>query len=110
MWAKGIKIPILYVKINSYLADMSSFLHDYSLLISASKSTVTLFTQDPAQAKLHPMIVTDGSPLPINRSPKVLGDHLDTCLAFHKHCEQVVSRVGKRNNIPKALSSGDRKS
>ena len=68
--ASGAKIPELEVKINDYLEKMSEFLKSNSLLISAPKSTVTLFTK---QTKYHPDIKIAGSQLPLNRSPKILG-------------------------------------
>ena len=56
VWASGVKLPELEHKINDYLTEMSRFLRDISLLISAPKSTVTLFTPDPKQANTHPKI------------------------------------------------------
>ena len=43
--ASGVKILELYLRINGYLTEMSCFLQDNLLLISAPRSTVTLFTQ-----------------------------------------------------------------
>ena len=53
VWASGAEIPELEVKIKGYLKEMSEFLKSNSLLISAPKSTVTLFAPD-TQAKYHP--------------------------------------------------------
>ena len=75
-----------------------------SLLISAPKSTVTLFIPETKQAKYHPDIDIAGSQLPLNRSPKILGVHLDTSLTFNVHCTQAATRVSNRNNILKALA------
>ena len=72
VWASGAKMPELEVKINDYLEKMSEFLKSNSLLISAPKSTVTLFTPETKQAKYHPDIKIAGSQLPLNRSPKIL--------------------------------------
>ena len=83
---------------------MSTFLKDNSLLISAPKSTVTLFTPDPFQARFHPKIAIADAILPQERTPKILGVLLDTSFAFHHHCEYVANRVSKRNNILKALA------
>ena len=57
VWASGVKIPELEHNINGYLTEMSCFLRDNSLLITAPKSTVTLFTTDPMQAN-HLFICT----------------------------------------------------
>ena len=56
------------------------------------------------QAKYHPDIKIAGSQLPLNRSPKILGVHLDTSLTFNVHCTQVATRVSNRNNVLKALA------
>ena len=101
VWASGTRIPELEVKINDYLEKMSEFLKSNSLLISAPKSTVTLFTPETKQAKYHPDIKIAGSQLPLNRSPKVLGVHLDTSLTFNVHCPQAATRVSNRNNVLK---------
>ena len=107
VWASGVQIPVLEQQINSYLEEMSTFLKDNSLLISAPKSTVTLFT--PWQTLSKPGI-TQRLPLlmppilPLERTPTILGVLLDTSFAFHHHCEYVANRVSKRNNILKALA------
>ena len=104
VWASGVQIPVLEQQINSYLEEMSTFLKDNSLLISAPKSTVTLFMPDPFQARFHPQIAIADAILPLERTPKNLGVLLDTSFAFHHHCEYVANRVSKRNNILKALA------
>ena len=83
---------------------MSEFLTSNSPLISAPKSTVTLFTPETKQAKYHPNIKIAGSQLPLNRSPKILGVCLDTSLTFNVHCTQAATRVSNRNNVLKALA------
>ena len=75
-----------------------------ALLISASKSTVTLFTPDPKQANTHPKIKISDAELLLVRNPKLLGVYLDTFFSFNTHCVQVANRVSKRNNVLKALA------
>ena len=104
VWASGVKIPELEHKINGYLTEMACFLRDNSLLISAPKSTVTLFTPDPKQANTHLKIKISGAYLPLVRNPKLLGVYLDTFFSFNTHCVQVANRVSKRNNVLKALA------
>ena len=102
VWASGVKIPELEHKINSYLTEMSCFLRDNSLLISAPMSTVTLFTPDPMQANTH--IKISDAELPLVRNPKLLGVYLDTYFSFNAHCVQLANIVIKRNNVLKALA------
>ena len=104
VWASGVKLPELEHKINDYLTEMSCFLRDNSLLISAPKSTVTLFTPDPKQANTHPKIKISDAELPLVRNPKLLGVYLDTFFSFYTHCIQVANRLSKRNNVLKALA------
>ena len=97
VWASGVKLPELEHKINDYLTEMSRFLRDNSLLISAPKSTVTLFTPDPK-------IKISDTEIPLVRNQKLLGVYLDTFFSFNTHCVQVANRVSKRNNVLKALA------
>ena len=107
VWVSGVKIPELEHKINGYLTHMSCFLRDNSLLISAPKSTVTLFTPDPKQANIHPKIKISDGELPLLRNPK-LGVYLDTFFSFNTHCAHVANKVSKRNNVLKVLASTHR--
>ena len=70
---------------------MSRFLRDNSLLISAPKSTVTLFTPDPKQANTHPKIKISDAELPLVCNPKLMGVYLDTFFSFNTHCVQVAN-------------------
>ena len=90
--------------INSYLREVSIYLKDNSLLISAPKSTVTLFTPDKHQFQMHPDITLDDTQLPLERSPKILGVIMDPSISFHKHCNYVSDRIDKRNNMLKVLA------
>ena len=99
MWASGVEISELEHKVNTYLTEMSRFLRENSILISAPKSSVTLFTSDPSQANTHPKIKIADSEIPLVRSPKLLGVYLDTFFSFNKHCVQVANRVSSLEGI-----------
>ena len=103
VWATRVKIPDLEDSVNSYLEEIIAYLKDNSLLISAPKSTVTLFSPDPHQAKTHPIILIEDSQLPLTQCPKILGVYLDI-LSFNKHSGYVAERISSRNNIIKALA------
>ena len=79
-------------------------INSYSLLISASKSTVTLFTPHTHQFQIHPKISLEDTQLPLMRSPKILGVIMDLSLSFHNHCNYVADSIDKTNNMRKALS------
>ena len=104
VWATGVKIQDLEERVNGYLEEIIAYLKDNSLLISAPKSTVTLFSTDPHQAKTHPRILIEDSHISLAQYPKILGVYLDTSLSFNKHSGYVAERVSSRNNILKALA------
>ena len=72
-------------------------------MISAPKSTVTLFTPVKHQFQMHPDITLEDTQLPLERSPKILGVIMDPSISFHNHCNYVSDRIDKRNNMLKAL-------
>ena len=96
VWATGVKIPDL--------EEITAYLKDNSLLISAPKSSVTLFNPDQHQTKTHPRILIEDSQLPLVQCPNILGVYLDTSLSFNKHNGYVAERVSSRNNILQALA------
>ena len=77
VWASGVEISKLEHKVNTYLTEMSRFLWEHSLLISVPKSSVTLYTPDPAQNNTRPKIKIADSELTLVRSPKILGVYLN---------------------------------
>ena len=103
-WATGQKITQLESMISNYLRDVNIYLKDNLLLISAPKSTVTLFTPDKHQFQMHPDITLEDTHLPLERSPKILGVILDPSISFHKHRNYVSDRIDKRNNMLMALA------
>ena len=94
----------LEVTLNNYLEEITAYLKDNSLLISAPKSSVTLLTPNTHQAKIHPSIFIVNSHLPLVKCPRILGVYLDPSLSFNKHSQYVSERVSGRKNILKALA------
>ena len=104
VWASGINIADLAFGPNSYLEEITVYMKDDSLLISASKSLVRLLTPDTHQAKTHPCILIEDSRLPLIKCPRILGVYIDPSLSFKKYIHYVTERVSSRNNIIKALA------
>ena len=75
--ATWVNIPDTEDSLNSYLEEITAYLKDNSLLISAPKLSVTLFTLDTHQVKTHPRISIDDSRLPLVQCPMILGVHMD---------------------------------
>ena len=103
LWTTGPKIPQLESMINNYLSEVSIYIKDNSLLISALRTIVTLFTPDKHQFKMHLDITLEDTQLRLERSPNILGVILEPSISFHKHCNYVSNRIDKINNMLKAL-------
>ena len=104
VYTSGPTIPPLTDKLNGYLEQLSTFLSDRSLTLSTSKSTVTLFSPNTHEARYHPQVKINGSVLPLERRPKILGIIFDIMLTFANHAKTVASKVSKPNSILRALS------
>ena len=104
MWASGVNIPDLEVSLNNYLKEITAYMMDSFLLISAPKSSVTLLTPDPHQAKTHPSILIEDSRLQVVKCQRILGVNLDPSLSFNKYSQYVAERVSVRNDIIEALA------
>ena len=91
-WATGPKIPQMESMINIYLREVSIYLKDNSLLISAPKSTVTLFTPDKHQFQMHPDITLEDTHLPLERGPKILGVIMDPSTSTATMCQIGLTR------------------
>ena len=53
---------------------------------------------------MYPVITLEDTQLPLERSPKILGVIMEPSLFFHRHCNYVLDRIDKRNNMLKALA------
>ena len=90
-----------------HAVDVTAWAQDRDLLLSAQKSTVTLFTPEYRQSHVHPIIPVNGTPLPLERNPKILGVTFDPHLFFHKHVEEIIRKAKPRLNILKLLTGTD---
>ena len=91
----------------SHASDVVSWVGEKRLLLSAPKSSVTLFTPDTHQSHLQPIVPVLGSPLPLDRTPRVLGVKLDTHFTFSPHISDIANKASNRLNILKALAGSN---
>ena len=77
------------------------------LIISAPKSTVTLFTSDTRQSHTHPQVSLPDSILPLERHPRILRVTFDPHFTFIPHVSSLISRVFPRLNLLRALTGTD---
>ena len=97
------KVEIAAENLAKHAADVAAWAEERSLIVSAQKSTITLFTPETKQSHLHPTVPLNGSPLPLDRNPKILGVTFDPHFHFHKHVENIANKAKQRLNILRQL-------
>ena len=104
MWATGFNSPDMEDKLNSYLEEITAYLNDNTLLISAPKVVSNIVHPGHTSSENTPENSHRGLPAISGTSPKILGVHLDTSLSFNKYYCHVAVRVSSRNNILRDLA------
>lgn len=104
--ASGPKVKPLCDELNGYLPHMLDFFESRQL-VSAEKSSVTLFTPHTAQANDHPGVYVHGSQIPLAKHPKILGVVHDTMYTFAPHGKYATTRARTRLNVLKALAGSN---
>ena len=104
VYSSGTDINKLTNNINIYIKKVLAFLGDRELEVSPSKSTVTLFTPDTKEAKIHPQVKMDNKVVELDKCPKLLGVHFDTMYTFSHHIKNTVAKAKTKVNILKALA------
>ena len=75
------------------------------LKVAPEKCSITLFTPDKArQSKTHPQVIVDGVPIPLDKSPRILGVHLDTHFSFNQHAQKVAKNCRSKIRILSSLA------
>ncbi|XP_018013347.1 uncharacterized protein LOC108670388 [Hyalella azteca] len=93
-------------------ADLSELLRGVSdwstakkLAGAPGKSSVTLFTPDTHQSRLHPSATICNCIIPLDKTPKILGVTWDTLFTFSPHVRAIATKAIGSLRILKALAS-----
>jgi hypothetical protein len=71
-------LPTITTALCEALGQIESWADSKDLSIAPNKSSITLFTPDPAHGKFHPQVLYKGDVIPLNKYPKILGITWDT--------------------------------
>ena len=93
-WHSGDHVQHLVEKICKDIGILKDWCRKWRMQISLPKTEVTLFSQSNTD-NLEPVVTVDNHVLQYNKTPKLLGVHLDEKLNFRKHIE-VVSHKASR--------------
>ena len=104
IYTTGKNINTMTEQINAYAKEVNDFLEERELLLSAEKSTVTLFTPDTKEYHIHPQVKIKDSIVPLEKNPKLLGVTFDTMHTFTPHVNKTVDKVKSKVNLMKAIS------
>jgi hypothetical protein len=104
IYSSGKSITSMSISINNYVNKVTDFLEERELLVSPEKSTVTLFTPDSHEAKIHPQIKIKNLLVPLEKHPRLLGVTFDTMHTFNQHAKLTASKASKKINILKSLA------
>ena len=90
--------------INMFITEIIDFLEERGLTVSPEKSTVTLFTPDTHEYKIHPDVRIKGKLVKLDQTPKLLGLIFDT----YKTCRYGLSTISNRVLPPRPPGNRNR--
>ena len=75
------------------------------LSIAPGKSSITFFTPDKArQSNTHPQVLIKGTPIPLDKNPRILGVRLDPHFHFNAHAMVVVKSCRNKLRVLNSLA------
>lgn len=86
------------------LSGISEWSTAKKLAIAPDKSSVTLFTSDTHQSRIHPTASIGNSRIPLDKTPKILGVTWDTHFTFSPHVKATANKASTTLRILKALA------
>ena len=94
-------------KINSYAKIVAEYLKERDLILSAEKSTVTLFTPDTKEFNIHPQVIVNNTLVKLERNPKLLGVTFDTMHTFTPHVNNTINTAKSKINLMKCVAGNN---
>ena len=104
VFASAVDITELEVQISRDLEKVQDWASGLKLDISAPKSSITLFSPSTHEYRYHPQVTMNGSIVPLNKNPKILGVTLDPLFTFSPHVKEIVKSATQRLKVMKALA------
>ena len=89
----GPKVENLAAKMNTYFADPYLWLETKSLILSAEKSTATIFSTWSNDARFNPNVIMNGKTIPVTKTPKILGATFDNMMTFGRHSKNISEKL-----------------
>ena len=96
-------LSIIECRLVDAVASINAWAKSQDLSISPDKSHLTLFTPDTHQFNRSLIVPIDGTPIPMNRNPKILGVTLDPLFTFSPHISSIAAQAASKLKILRAL-------
>ena len=107
IYTSGTNIAEMSEKINSYAKIVAEYLKERDLILSAEKSTVTLFTPDTKEFNIHPQVIVNNTLVKLERNPKLLGVTFDTMHTFTPHVNNTINTAKSKINLMKCVAGNN---
>ena len=98
------EIATIELALNETAADLASWTNANNMLVSAPKSTVTLFTPWTRQVGAQLDVAIEGVPVPTVKNPRLLGVLMDPLFTFNAHAAATAKKCTSRLNLMRALA------
>ena len=92
-------------QVQPYLNEIYDWTQQNQLTLNTSKTTITLFTPDPAEYNTTLTLQINNTTLPTNKEPKILGLTLDPKITYSKHIQNTTLKAKQTMHIMKALTT-----
>ena len=93
--------------LNEKAGELAVWAENNGMTISAQKSSVTLFTPWTKQVNEVLPVFIEGTQVPMEKYPKLLGVKFDPLFSFSQHADMVARKAAARLKILRALSDSD---
>ena len=104
IYCSGTDIESMSLRITEYMKEVKKYLDERELLVAPEKSTVTLFSPDTKDYKIHPKVLISGELVALEHNPKLLGVTFDTMYTFSHHVTNTINKSKSKLNVLKAVA------
>ncbi|KAF0294597.1 Retrovirus-related Pol polyprotein from type-1 retrotransposable element R1 4 [Amphibalanus amphitrite] len=91
-------------KVQRALDSLEEWARRWKMVVSLEKTTSTIFTLDPAEARREAALHFQGQPVKFSPTTTFLGITLDRSLTFTGHVKTIKAKMLQRNNVLRAIS------
>ena len=96
----GPDVKKMAVNVTEHLKKFSEWLKSRKLVLSAEKSTTTIFTNWSKEVGFVPEVYVNVEKIPLIKTPKVLGAVFDNVLRFTQHVKKVCKKNPEMKQCP----------